>query len=217
MDSHLLELLVNTDIDFNAITKKGILLKAVQAKIDNPKETKQNIANNLNVSTRTLQRYANEYNFNDFKKQKNKTTFNPVKCDHCEFISKSISGVKSHERAKHLDKIVDKNYTIKDQKETRLSENVSNLHKKRSSNLRKNKEETGFGEEEQPFTRRKIREKNKNKGCDDKKNTNEKTIEEIIGYDLNKNEEQTQETKRNEELPDEEFNEILTRSNDFNH
>ena len=104
MDSHLLELLVNTNIDFNAITKKGILLKAVQAKIDNPKETKQNIANNLNVSTRTLQRYANEYNFNDFKKQKNKTTFNPVKCNHCEFISKSISGVKSHERAKHLKK-----------------------------------------------------------------------------------------------------------------
>ena len=72
MDSQLLELLVNTNIDFNAITKKGILLKAVQAKIDNPKETKQNIANNLNVSTRTLQRYANEYNFNDFKKQKKK-------------------------------------------------------------------------------------------------------------------------------------------------
>ena len=121
MDSQLLEFLVNSNIDFNAITKKGILLKAVQAKIDNPKETKQNIANNLNVSTRTLQRYANEYNFTDFKKQKNKTAFAPAKCDHCEFISKSVSGLKSHERAKHLDKIVDKN-------QTSLSENDSKNH-----------------------------------------------------------------------------------------
>ena len=106
MDSQLLEFLVNSNIDFNAITKKGILLKAVQEKIDNPKETKKNIANNLNVSTKTLQRYANEFNFTDFKKQKNKTVFSPAKCDHNEFISKSVSGLKSHERSKHLDKIV---------------------------------------------------------------------------------------------------------------
>ena len=126
MDSQLLEFLVNSNIDFNAITKKGILLKAVQAKIDNPKETKKNIANNLNVSTKTLQRYANEFNFTDFKKQKNKTVFEPVKCDHCEFISKSVPGLKSHERAKHLDKIV----TIKDQNQISLSENVSKNYKK---------------------------------------------------------------------------------------
>jgi hypothetical protein len=133
MEYKFFDLITSPEFDLNQIVKRGIMFKAASAKIANPKETKKNIAKSLNVSERTLQRYANDLNFTSFKKNKTTSHFEPIKCLYCSFIAKNKSGLGAHTRSKHLEELA------------KVSQNrtkVSETEKKK----KKKKEELGLGD-----------------------------------------------------------------------
>jgi hypothetical protein len=147
MEFKFFEMITTPDLDLNQIVKKGIMLKAASAKINNPKETKKNIAKSLNVSERTLQRYASDLNFIDFKKNKTKTHFEPVKCLYCDFIAKNKGGLGAHTRSKHLSELAEIS-----QNQTELTKNASSLStpfkiqkKPKKASESKNSEKLGMG------------------------------------------------------------------------
>ena len=107
MEYKFFDLITSPEFDLNQIVKRGIMFKAASAKIANPKETKKNIAKSLNVSERTLQRYANDLNFTSFKKNKTTSHFDPIKCLYCSFIAKNKSGLGAHTRSKHLKELAE--------------------------------------------------------------------------------------------------------------
>lgn len=105
MENKFFEMISSSELDLNQLVKKGIMFKAASAKIANPKETKKNIAKSLNVSERTLQRYASDLNFTTFKKHKPTSHFTPIKCLYCSFIAKNKSGLGAHTRSRHLEEL----------------------------------------------------------------------------------------------------------------
>ena len=146
-------MITSSDFDLNQIVKRGIMFKAASAKIANPKETKKNIAKSLNVSERTLQRYATDLNFTSFKKNKPTTHLEPTKCFYCSFIAKNKSGLAAHTRSKHLEELANRT-TLSDN----TKDNSASLKKKETKNKReplrrplhlKNKEKLGLGKEEE--------------------------------------------------------------------
>jgi hypothetical protein len=165
MEYNFFEMITSPDFDLNQIVKRGIMFKAASAKISNPKETKKNIAKSLNVSERTLQRYANDLNFTSFKKNKATTHVYivlllpkiRVKCLYCSFIAKNKSGLAAHTRSKHLEALAKIT-----QNRTNVSENtkdnsalLKNFSNKKREPLKKTfnkKEELGLGKEEEEET-----------------------------------------------------------------
>ena len=113
--------------------KMAMIDKAMSLKTENPKMTKKDIAKSLVVSERTLQRYSNDINETMFQKKKVKTIFNPQKCEYCDFIAKNKSGVKAHERSKHLEEITNKKCV--DKKETTTRQNQTSLKRKKKLDM----------------------------------------------------------------------------------
>jgi hypothetical protein len=116
--------------------KMAMIDKAMSMKTENPKMTKKDIAKSLDVSERTLQRYSNDINETMFQKKKVKTIFNPQKCEYCDFIAKNKSGVKAHERSKHLEEITNKKCVEKE---------TTKIQKQTKSDRSKKKEKVGYG------------------------------------------------------------------------
>jgi len=87
----------------NTFYKLATLDRALSIKLDNPKTTKKDVAKQLNISEKTLQRYSSEINEEVFQKRKQKTSFKPSKCHSCDFVSKNTAGMLAHTRAKHID------------------------------------------------------------------------------------------------------------------
>ena len=134
-------MIMSSELDLNQIVKRGIMFKAASAKIANPKETKKNIAKSLNVSERTLQRYANDLNFTSFKKNKATTHFEPSKCLYCSFVAKNKSGLGAHTRSKHLEELAN---------QPTMSNNAMKKERdlpKKTRESKKNKETLGMGDE----------------------------------------------------------------------
>ena len=127
----------------NDFYKVATLSNALNLKLENPKMTKKDVAKNLHISERTLQRYSSDINKEVFQKKKVKNSYNPQNCTYCQFISKSKSGLSAHIRTKHKNEYIQNRqnqvkYTQNQDKFKNNSDNIRQNYSQNQTNYRQN-------------------------------------------------------------------------------
>ena len=134
---------INENVNsLNTFYKVAMLDKALSLKLENPKMNKQEVANNLNISLKTLSRYSDDLNEQVFKNRKRKNNYNPQKCFYCDFNTKNKPGLTAHIRCKHLNEYIssrqnrDQIETNRDNLETKESLGIMDKMSKKSRKIK---------------------------------------------------------------------------------